>query len=342
MKKTILACLLLITCQAYAQQPTTKDSLTLFYDSLFYHLQTSYLYTEETDWAALEPLKQEAINAPSFEAGLAHCTALFDSINGSHLNIFSDFGWYKWSGGREFTQADFHLDFLQKYESQPPFEVSVLNNQYGYILIPAMLMIDLTQDSLNRATQQMYDQIMAVVQTTEVKGWIIDLRFNTGGNVFPMVTALYHLLGNGTYYSLLDKHWAVAELVRMRNGTIDDDGKTMASITPTATPDLTTPVALITGILTGSSGELIPVSFRGRQHVTVIGEPSAGYLTGNSLTPLPFGAKLTLTTGYLADRKGHYTHHITPDTTLIKQANFNPLTQDPNIKAAIQFIEGVK
>ncbi|MDW3195262.1 MAG: S41 family peptidase [Cytophagales bacterium] len=343
MKKVLLFLLLSLTLQGTAQVLSTKDSISIFYDSLIYQLQTRYLYRGDVDWETIDPLKKSALEAENFGKSLAMCTTLFDTINGSHLNIFSDHGWFRWSKGKQYTQEQFHTEFLLKYEEQPGFEVKVIDGKYGYILMPSMLMLDISQDSINLETQQMYNQIMKTVNSHKIEGWVIDLRFNGGGNVFPMLAALYHFLGDDTLYTSLGINHTIRSIVTLRGGIIHDteDGIDRARIIPIAQPDLKTPVALITGIVTGSSGELIPVSFRGRQNITVIGEATAGLLTGNSLTELPFDVKLTLTTSFLTDRKASHEPLITPDVIIEKQANFKDLSKDPNIIEAIKFFETI-
>lgn len=324
-----------------AQELSTKDSISIFYDSLTYQLQTRYLYRDRIDWKTIEPIKEKATKSNSFGESLALCTELFDTINGSHLNIFSDEGWFKWSKGRVYKQDEFHIEFLHEYEKQPNFDVQLISNKYGYILMPAMLMLDISQDSINRETQRMYDQIMELVNSHTLEGWIIDLRFNSGGNVFPMLTALYHFLGDQTLYKCLSIEDEVASLVSLNRGVIHDseDNMDRAKISLSAKPDLEIPIALITGILTASAGELIPISFSGRSNVTVIGEPTAGLTTANSLTLLPFGTKITLTSSYMSDRNAHYVPRITPDVIVEKQANFKDISKDLNIIEAITFFD---
>lgn len=339
MKKIIPALLLLSSLQSFAQHLSTRDSISLFYDSLIYQLKENYLYTETTNWESVNPIKEKALEAKNFGESLELCSAVFDTIAGSHLNIFSEYGWYTWTKGRQYREDEFSASFVAKYETQPKFEVKILNDNYGYIFIPSMLMINIPQDSINMEAQRMYDQIMEVANVRSIHGWIIDLRFNGGGNVFPMLAALYHLLGDNTAYVVLDINSAISGFTDLDKGKVFDKRKERASVVPKSNPNIRVPVALITGITTGSAGELIVVSFKGRDHVKVIGEPTAGMLTGNKLTQLPFDVKLTLTSGYLADRKGHYQPYIKPEISIEKQANFEDLSKDPNIIEAIKFFE---
>ncbi len=37
-------------------------------------------------------------------------------------------------------------------------------------------------------------------------GWIVDLRWNSGGNMWPMIAGIGPLLGNGTYGYFIDEN----------------------------------------------------------------------------------------------------------------------------------------
>ncbi len=66
-----------------------------------------------------------------------------------------------------------------------------------------------------------------------------------------------------------------------------------------------TPVAVLIGPLTASSGEATAIAFRGRPNTKFFGEHSCGLSTANETVPLPDGAKLMLTVSLEADRKGN-------------------------------------
>ncbi|OJJ14704.1 hypothetical protein BKI52_41440 [marine bacterium AO1-C] len=334
---------LLFASTSFGQTFSVKDSINTFYDSLFYHLENRYLYKNEVDWGNIKPyIKQKALKSPSFAASLKTTTQLFDTIGGSHLNIFSSFGWFKSTLGKPLSQKDFNVEFLKKYQKKPPFEVQVLNKQYGYVMIPGMLLMDISQDSLNRKTQSMYDAILKAQQAYNLKGWIVDLRFNIGGNVYPMLAALYHLLGNAVVYKVLDinKQPLKKQTHTLKNGAFYSGPKMETVAKVNGTPNVKIPVALIIGKMTGSAGELIAVGFRGRKNVVTIGETSYGLLTCNDMVKLPFGVKITLTYGYLADKNNVYTEAIEPNIKVVKQANFKDLTKDQNVVEAIRFING--
>ena len=99
-------------------------------------------------------------------------------------------------------------------------------------------------------------------------------------------------------------------------------------------------MALITGIFTGSSGEVTALAFKGRPNTIFIGENTAGYTTGNVTWTLPFDTFIALTTGYDSDRNETYYPYISPDVVVSKQDNFDNLMADLNIQEGIKFIKG--
>jgi C-terminal processing protease CtpA/Prc len=75
-----------------------------------------------------------------------------------------------------------------------------------------------------------------------------------------------------------------------------------------------TPVAVLIGPLTASSGEAVAIAFRGRARTTSFGQPTAGLSSANEMFPLPDGAMIGLTTAVDVDRTGRrYGETVDPD-----------------------------
>ena len=325
----------------FSQSLTVKDSIQTFYDSLFYHLEKDYLFRENIDWKNVKPtIYSEAIQQKTFEESLKSCTTLFNEIKDDHCAIFSEKSYYSNTNQKQFTAKDFSVSFVEKYNAQPTFETQILDNQYAYVLIPGMLLLN--PDSAKIKAQEMYDQMVALKASSEIKGWIIDLRFNIGGNAYAMIDALYHLLGNEIVYTELNLEHKAVKVNRLENGQFLSGEKEELSINVSEVVDSDIPVALITGKLTGSAGEDVVLAFRKRNHVLTIGEESYGFLTGNDEVHLPFGVKMAMTTSYLADKSEVYTRTIVPGIKIEKQDNFENLLEDKNVVEAIRFIDSVK
>lgn len=97
-------------------------------------------------------------------------------------------------------------------------------------------------------------------------------------------------------------------------------------------------IAIITGTVTASSGEIVAIAFKGRPNTIFIGEESLGFTSENYVSNLPFGTIMTLTRTYNSDRNGNYYERIIPEIPVLKQDNFDDFLLDGNIQEAIKFI----
>lgn len=339
LKTIAVSLLLLLPFFAKAQTMSTSDSIHFFYDQLFEQLEANYLYKHDVDWEGIKPyIKKEALKAATFEVALELCPTVFDTIKGDHVILFTENNMYKGTLERVLTKEDFHPSFLQLMEKQPSFEVKVLEDNYGYVFIPGMLMLDATKQELEERAQLIYDAILDANEDRDIKGWIIDLRYNIGGNANVMIAGLYHLLGDNTTYLFLDVDKNLKTWTGFDQGTFYHNNEVMIETKIRSKPNTEVPVALITSVTTASAGEDVVLAFRGRKNIVVVGEESYGYTTANDLFDLPFGNTIAITLSYATDRTAKYTKTIVPDIAIVKEANFEDLTKDKNIMEAIKFI----
>lgn len=315
----------------------SQDSIKVFYDSLFFALKTEYLHKNQVNWSAIEPeIRTSLKRYTSFKNSLEQVTVLFDKIQAPHCQVFYQdtvfTATYQGPGA-----ADFSEQWIKKYMTQPAFEAKILNNGYGYILIPGILFDNPNAETIHAIAQPMYDQI-AALKTSPVKGWILDLRFNTGGHVYPILLALYDLLGDRPVWGTLDKDKKPLLKIRLNKGKYQENNKTIAAIVPTGKRLDKSKVAIITSVATSSAGEITAMAFKGRRNVRYFGENSFGFTTSNDEKSLPFGISMALTTAYDCDRNNRYYDKIIPDVKIVKQDNFDDLLMDKNIIEAINWI----
>jgi carboxyl-terminal processing protease len=153
-------------------------------------------------------------------------------------------------------------------------------------------------------------------------GWIVDLRDNAGGNVWPMLGALGPLMGDGE----LGGGWVDAEGTRLdavqwyRDGVVgidSEDGRVERIVidgVPFVPSRPAMPVAVLLSGRTASSGEGVAVAFAGLDHARSFGEHTVGLTSANVPHVLPDGALLVFPVGYSVDRKGRvYPSGVTPD-----------------------------
>lgn len=333
-----IAILLLTIKDLSAQRLTTNDSIRLFYDSTFKIMENSYLYKDSIDWKQIKPyIYQEALKENNFEASLKAFSIFVDTVGDSHSHIIYQGNPFGNLSVGNFGESDFNESWLAKYTSGVGFEIKVVDGKYGYISIPAMPLIT-DKDSLHQFTQPMYDSI-ALLAEQGVDQWIIDLRFNTGGNMWPMIGSVYNLLGDGKFASSINHRKQDTVNWQLKNGILYEGQDTITYIERQELDMSNDKVAIITGKVTASSGEILALAFKERGNTIFIGEPTMGLTTTNQHYELPFEVYLELTEGIDADRLGNYYERIEPDTTVSKRDNFEDYLEDENIKAAIEFFK---
>lgn len=127
-----------------------------------------------------------------------------------------------------------------------------------------------------------------------LSGAVIDLRGNSGGNMYPMIASVHRFLPND-------------DLLRFHNrkGSMPVDNDYILNVVGIARQAMIDcPVAILTNELTASSGEATLLCFRGLQNVCVFGVPTAGYASSNVPYPMPDGSQLVLTVGSDVARTG--------------------------------------
>ncbi|MDL2345515.1 S41 family peptidase [Deinococcus sp. MIMF12] len=169
--------------------------------------------------------------------------------------------------------------------------------------------------------------------------WVVDLRRNLGGNMWPMLAGIGPLAGEGELGAFVgaEERWAW----RYERGAALLGEKVMRRVggpAPDTLPDHA-PVAVLTSPLTASSGEIVTLSFVGRSGTRLFGEATRGLTTSNSLYELPDGAALLLTTARDADRTGRvYSGPIQPDVVILTEWDEFQTPQDPVLNAALAWL----
>jgi len=148
-------------------------------------------------------------------------------------------------------------------------------------------------------------------------GWIVDLRGNTGGNMWPMLAGIGPVLGTGTagYFVLAGgaaEPWAYAAGGAYLNGNVVVSAPGFYDLLRRDPR-----VAVLTDKRVVSSGEAIAVAFRGRPNTRTLGTETCGVTIANSSYTLTDGGVLSLTTALFADRKQNaYNAPLPPDEVI--------------------------
>ncbi len=143
---------------------------------------------------------------------------------------------------------------------------------------------------------------LKTADATGVRGWIVDLRENNGGNMWPMLNGLGDLLGGGPFGVFVYNNGSRI-LWDRKDGAIVP-GNRSRGMKATSLTRAGRPVAVLFGRRTASSGEMTTLALRGRHNLRTFGEPTAGLTTANTTRRLWDGALLIVTTARVAGRDG--------------------------------------
>ena len=159
----------------------------------------------------------------------------------------------------------------------------------------------------------------------KIKGVVLDLRGNTGGDMGPMATAVSSLLPDG---ELMYYHYRSYDVpVTLKDGVISNAGTGGKSLYPDE--KLKVPVAILTDGMTASSGEALTLCFRGLENVKTFGTPTAGYTSVNMLYSLYDGAQMYLTVAFDKARTGE----------IFKETSIEPdVATDSPLEAALEWL----
>lgn len=159
----------------------------------------------------------------------------------------------------------------------------------------------------------------------KIKGVVLDLRGNTGGDMGPMATAVSSLLPDG---ELMYYHYRSYDVpVTLKDGVISNAGTGGKSLYPDE--KLKVPVAILTDGMTASSGEALTLCFRRLENVKTFGAPTAGYTSVNMLYSLYDGAQLYLTVAFDKARTGE----------IFKETPIEPdVATDSPLEAALEWL----
>lgn len=288
-------------------------------------------------------LRRDSIDWPSFRAGAIASAAGVQRIVDVHPVI--EMAVRRLGDGHSLFRRPAAARDVQQTGARPDRAAAgslpagaMAGGRIGYVWVPEFG----SADSLRAAAYA--DTLHRIIERLDARGvcgWVLDLRDNTGGNMWPMLAGVGPLLGEGT------AGWFVQPAGRRqawgyRDGASILDGEPMARVSGAAyrlrAPN--PPVAVLTGPMTMSSGEAVIVAFRGRPDTRSFGGGTGGKSTANSTFRLADGATLAITTATFADRTGRvYGGPIEPDVPAAAERTPGPSPLDAVVAAATAWLE---
>lgn len=233
------------------------------------------------------------------------------------------------------------LEFAD-FDVNPPVQSRLVAGNIGLIALPAFSVTEPDPQKTQQVITLFGEQVQALIRELDQKdlhGWIVDLRLNHGGNMWPMLTAVGPILGAGEVGGFVSANgiekWSYQDGKAMNNGAVNARVPQPYTVKKS---DL--PVAILIDEVTASSGEAVVIAFKNRNKTRFFGLPTRGIPTGNFPFRLSDGAILNLTTSLDADRTGKsYDTKIPPDVEIKSIWALYGTDNDPVIKAAMEWLK---
>lgn len=211
-------------------------------------------------------------------------------------------------------------------------EGKYLGDGIGYVKVPACLNLISEKDIAFANNIRL--NIKEIDTQNKVTSWIVDLRHNTGGNMWPMLAGLNALIKDGVVGYFVSSRGKSGW--KIKNGEIVG---LKEKIDNYKIKDQNVKIAVLIDSLTGSSGEMTAISFSGLPNVKFFGSESAGYTTANKTFNLSNGGQLYLASSFVADRNHKsFIDKIIPD--VLVEAGNDP--KDIVLATAIQWAKETK
>ncbi|WP_312320456.1 S41 family peptidase [Stenotrophomonas sp.] len=258
-----------------ARNTDAKENL----DAFIAAVRARALYADRVPWQTFQPRIDAAANAAQSADNYPLYKEILRALGDRHSHMVLP------------HEAEFAIQRTRAAEAP---RVERLGAGVGYVKVPGVRGVE--SQSSRELSAGIQHQLCAIGQ--DVNGWVVDLRDNRGGSMWPMLAGLFPLLDDAPPGAFIDREGKVSPW----------------KIRGTRECDLSqAPVAVLMGPRTASSGEMTAIAFIDRPNTRFFGQASAGLATGNSSVFLPDGARIALTTTHAQDRSGRILEQVKPD-----------------------------
>ena len=308
MKPFFIAILFAISFNAFGQQ---NEAVKTTLDEIIKHAEEASLYRNDVDWTILKDeiydLANNANKVSELKPALKH---LLKSLGDGHGRIFHNnrilANYYSGTKSHHNTlQNDIYnnVQMGQVYK----FHTEMIGKDIGYVRIVGLPMGDNQQ-----MAKEIQDGVCNLIENGATK-WILDLRYNGGGNMHPMAEGIASIIGNGKVGGSKGLTDEESSVWKVENGDFYYDGYSIQLENDCVTSN-NPKVAVLTSVYTASSGEAIAVVFKERENTKFFGEKTLGMITVTDWHVIDNSTAMTISVSYYKDRNGNvYDRYVDVD-----------------------------
>ena len=305
-------------------------------DPVLAKVKETSLYSDNVNWKEVDKKYSELIKNKSSIAEMKPAFEyLLNSIGDKHAVIrspkdYSTIAYYTGPTEPDHRDSKFVSEVINDVSSE--FTYKLLPSNIGYLKVVGIAPQNIRENSL-----KIRNGVIDLHQQG-ANNWILDLRYNGGGDVNPMLAGLAPLLGDGNIGGSVDKNEEIHREYIILNNEFYDTGNLMDSTGHNPASISKDKVAVLLSRYTISSGEMTAIAFKGRENTIFIGEATAGYTTGNGWDQISEDILLNISQSVFVDRnKKIYYDKVGVDV----EVEFLPgleFKEDPYIMKAIDWL----
>ncbi len=301
------------------------------------------MYSSTVNWDSLQQqVYRKAENAkkvtdlkPAFEYLINqlrdHHGRVLSAADYSNLSWFTDYQQHRHPDKREMDMETWKI----VNNADARFTYTLLEDNIGYLNIvgigPA---VDIQEESkrIRAAVNELAEK--------KVDKWIIDLRYNGGGNMHPMMAGIAPLVGDGIVGSLVNLQKEKQFDWEIRNSNFIYFGYQAVDLPNNIVFTKPPRIAVLTSRWTVSSGEIVATALKGRPGTRFFGEATGGATTNTCFERIADEVILCISTGIFCDRNGLAYEVNIPVDVEIPFKLVNDLKKDDAVKAAGKWLRG--
>lgn len=299
MKNYLFTFLFIISISACAQE---NKEVRAILDQIIAHAETASMYRNNVDWNTLKPaIHKLAKDANSIDELKPACNYMLAALGDEHGRVFHNnkiLAYYQ-SGDQKPHQATVESEIYNNIQMGQVYHLhgELLNGKIGYLRIVGIAMGNNEKDATEIQTK------VCQLMEAGAENWIIDLRYNGGGNMHPMAEGITAIIGEGNAGGSkgLTEDESSTWKVENQHFYYDDQSIELEESCTTKTMGK---VAVLTSVYTVSSGEAVAVIFKGREKTKFFGQKTYGMVTVTDWTVISDSTAMTISVSYYKDRNG--------------------------------------
>lgn len=318
---------------------TTYSQWRIPADSVYQLIKSNSVFKNKVHWTTMDTKYEACLKTAKNNNDIIKCLVkVFEDLDDVHSSIIYKGQFYSYYHVYNNDSMQWLVPIRNRAQLETgKIKTSLIKDKYAYIQVPG---INAWGNEVTTYAQAIADSV-AKYAYPEIKGFIVDLRLNSGGQLASMLSGLHSLLGDGNLGGEIDENTKLVRSWKIENGNFIQQDYKATNINESKVKLNDLPIVILQSGVTMSSGSLTAIAFKSRPKTYFIGEPTAnGYTTSNGWRPISKEFTLNLAEAYVKDRKGRiYPSFVPPDMLVQGGDHFDDLIKDFKVRAAVKWFE---